>query len=510
VRRVGIDIALKAAHKAAVFDGAERRGRPFPVPQTKEGVDELVRRGTADGSEPCEFVMEPTGLAWLPLAAELSRRNHKVFAPKPQKTHALRKFLSQFAKSDGIDACTTARVRHSDPDKTHELQVPTAELTTLRLFVKHRARLVVEASRAKCRIHAQLVLANPSLGRALGSDCTTVVKAAFLRGHLDPFEVVARGKEALHAFWLSLAPRADEKQIDAVWTACETTCALYQALRESGRLPFSYGSMQLMIRQSLDHVAFLESQIGELDRGIAETYGTIDPTRLLEREVIGCGPTIAATIEAFAGHVEQFSSVKRYAAFFGLVPRAHQTGGDKGKPQRLSKGGNNLLKHYMFLAADAARRIDPTLAATYRSAVDRGKHHISAVVVVAHKLIRRVYAVLKMRAAARAGAAVEPRYRLEGPDGAAMTRATARTYVEEHFPSKAVRARRAANDAASQPKGTKRASRRAPQTGTVSRTTGSSEDATSVVTAARPNPFVAEVAAAQQPPELPSLALDRT
>jgi transposase len=84
VRRVGIDIALKAAHKAAVFDGAERRGRPFPVPQTKEGVDELVRRGTADGSEACEFVMEPTGLAWLPLAAELSRRNHKVFAPKPQ------------------------------------------------------------------------------------------------------------------------------------------------------------------------------------------------------------------------------------------------------------------------------------------------------------------------------------------------------------------------------------------------------------------------------------------
>jgi hypothetical protein len=105
---------------------------------------------------------------------------------------------------------------------------------------------------------------------------------------------------------------------------------------------------------------------------------------------------------------------------------------------------------------------------------------------------------------------VEPRYRLEKPDGTAVTRAEGRAYVDEHFPSKAVRARRAASDAPSQPKGTKRASRRAPQTGSVSRETGSSEDATNVVTAARPDPFVAEVAAAQQPPELPSLALDRT
>jgi transposase len=403
VRRVGIDIALKAAHKAAIFEGNERQGRPFPVPHTKEGVDELVRRATASGTEQCEFVIEPTGLAWLPLAAELARRNHRVFAPKPQKTHALRKFLAQYAKSDSIDACTAALVRHVDP-KTHELEVPSAERTTLRLFLKQRARLVVEAARAKCRIHAQLVLANPSLGRVLGGDATSAVKAAFLRGQLDPFEVLARGKEALQAFWKKLAPRAPiGRQVDAIWAACETTCALYQALRESGRLPFSYQAVQILVRQSVDHIAFLEGQIAELDRGIAEAYGALDPTRMIERQVVGCGPTIAATIEAFAGHIEQFSSVKRYAAFFGLVPRAHQTGGDTGTKQRISKGGQNLLKHYVFLAADIGRRIDPTLAATYQAAVDRGKHHISAVVIVAHKLIRRLYAVLKTRAAARAG-----------------------------------------------------------------------------------------------------------
>jgi transposase len=69
MRRARIDIALTTAHKAAVYDDGERRGRPFPVPQTRAGIDELVRRTTAGHPGVCEFVMEPTGLAWLPLAA---------------------------------------------------------------------------------------------------------------------------------------------------------------------------------------------------------------------------------------------------------------------------------------------------------------------------------------------------------------------------------------------------------------------------------------------------------
>src|SRR5215475_11982981 len=84
MRRVGIDIALRAAHKAAVYEDRDRLGRPFSVEQTREGIDELVRRATSNTSEPVEFVMEPTGLAWLPLAAELSRRGHRVYLPKPQ------------------------------------------------------------------------------------------------------------------------------------------------------------------------------------------------------------------------------------------------------------------------------------------------------------------------------------------------------------------------------------------------------------------------------------------
>jgi transposase len=478
MRRVGIDIALKAAHKAAVYEDGERLGRPFAVAQTKEGVEELVRRATHGTGDPVEFVMEPTGLAWLPLAAELARRGHRVYVPKPQKTHALRKFLAQHTKTDAVDACTAALVRHVD-QRTAELRVPSAAQTTLRLMVKQRARLVVDAAKEKSRIFTWLLLANPHMGRALGQDPTSQLGEAFLRQHLDPFDVIARGKAGLRRF-VEKHRRGPlkEAQFEALWLACEQTRALYDQLRASGSLPFDYAELQLLIDQALDHVAFLEAQITKLDARITAIYGRLDPTKLLEREVPGFGATIAAAVEAFAGDVVRFGSVKRYAAFYGLVPRTKQTGMAGEKPrQALTKGGQNLLKKYLFLAAETARRYDPELAATYERALARGKHHYSAVIIVAHKLVRRVYALLKARAAGTA----DVRYQMRRPDGTVIDADQARAFIAEHFPTKAA----------------KEARKRAPQptqhTGTVSREAGSSEDATKAVVSAVPTSLLPDL-----------------
>ena len=478
MRRVGIDIALRAAHKAAVYEDDERIGRPFSVAQTKEGVDELVRRATDGTSAPVEFVMEPTGLAWLPLAAELSRRGHRVYVPKPQKTHALRKFLAQHTKTDAIDACTAALVRHVDKRAT-QLRVPSAAQTTARLMVKQRARLVVDAAKEKGRIFTWLLLANPHVGRTLGQDPTSQLANAFLRERLDPFDVIARGKPALRRF-VEKHRRGPlkEPQLDALWQACQRACAMLEALRTSGKLPFDYAELQLLVDQALDHVAFLDAQIAKLDARIAALYGQLDPTRLLEREMPGFGATIASAVEAFAGDADRFSSVKRYAAFFGLVPRTKQTGMAGEKPrQALTKGGQNLLKKYMFLAAEVARRQDPDLAATYERAIARGKHHYSAVIVVAHKLVRRVYALLKLRAAG----VTDVRYQMRRSDGTAVTADEARAVIAGQFPTKAAKEAR------------KRALQTARQTGTLSQDTGSSEDATKAVVAAVPNTLLPDL-----------------
>ena len=260
-----------------------------------------------------------------------------------------------------------------------------------------------------------------------------------------------------------------------MWQACEKARALFDALRSGDSLPFDYADLQLLVDQALDHVGFIEKQIAKLDGRIDAVYTELDPTRMLERLVPGFGATIASAVEAFAGDVERFDSIKRFAAFFGLVPRTKQTGMAGEKPrQALTKGGQNLLKKYMYLAAEVARRQDPELAATYERAISRGKHHYSAVIIVAHKLVRRVYALLKQRASG----ATQIRYEMRSPDGRVLDTDEARAYIAEHFPSKA----------------SKQARERAPQAtrqmGTMSQGTGSSEDATKAVVTAVPDPSV--------------------
>jgi transposase len=484
MRRIGIDLALRAPHRAAVFDDAAPVGRAFRFESTKEGLDTLERRARDGAQGPCEFIMEPTGLAWVAMAAELARRGHRVYAPKPLKTHALRKFYSAYAKTDGIDAQAQALVRHVDPKGVHELPVPTPEQTTLRLCVKQRARLVAEAAKSKSRIKSWLVLANPHLTEALdGEAMFSTVGTAFLRRFVNPFEARARGKSQMRQFWLRQTHGpCDDRQFEAVWQACETTCALYEGLRAAQRLPFEYRVVQELVCQELEHIEHLEQSVSALEETIRRLYKQLDPERVLERELPGVGATIAPAIEAFAGDVERFGSVKRFASYFGVVPRTRQSG-DKDKPrQRLTKGGPNLLKQYVFLAAETARRNDPELAATYDRAIARGKHHFSAVMTVAHKLVRRIYAVLKLRAAARGaleqGRPVEqvPQVtyrRINLDDGTALSATEARAYVSARFPTKAARATATTKKAAP-----------------VSHSTGSSKDATNGTVTAPPTHVV--------------------
>jgi transposase len=371
--------------------------------------------------------------------------------PKAQKTAALRKFYASFTKSDGIDAKAQALVRHVDPDGVHELHVPTATETSLRLTVKQRARLVAEATKSKNRIHGWLVLGNPQLSEAFGSEMFSRVGKAFVGRFVDPFAVRAYGKDKLRRFWQrKMYGRFNERQFEAVWRACQLSCELYEELRRADALPFDYALLQQLIARELERLAFVDEQTKQLDKMIAELYAKLDPERLLQREVPGLGEVIAATVEAFVGDIERFDNLKSFAAYFGIVPRTKQTGGKDKPRQRMTKGGPNLLKKYMFLAADVARRCDPELAMTYERALAKGKHHFVAIVIVAHKLVRRMYALLRLRAKARLSQPeqgdareAEPgavRYRLVHPnDGSKLTRKQARAYINEHFPPKRAR-----------------------------------------------------------------------
>jgi hypothetical protein len=60
----------------------------------------------------------------------------------------------------------------------------------------------------------------------------------------------------------------DDRQFEAVWQACETTCALYEGLRAAQRLPFEYRVVQELVCQELEHIEHLEQSVSALEETI--------------------------------------------------------------------------------------------------------------------------------------------------------------------------------------------------------------------------------------------------
>ena len=78
--------------------------------------------GTPEGTR-LEVILEPTGAAWFPVARFLAARGHAVYRVSSAKETDLRKFYRRYAKSNGIDAETLARLPLAAPDGLIELEL---------------------------------------------------------------------------------------------------------------------------------------------------------------------------------------------------------------------------------------------------------------------------------------------------------------------------------------------------------------------------------------------------
>src|SRR4029453_12605453 len=105
-RTVGIDLAISATQVAQLFDDGRPVGKPIRFRLRAADLRRLgaaVKAGLAE-SVPITAVMEPTGMAWFPIAAWLQRAGITVIRVKGQRVKALRKYLRQHTKTETADA----------------------------------------------------------------------------------------------------------------------------------------------------------------------------------------------------------------------------------------------------------------------------------------------------------------------------------------------------------------------------------------------------------------------
>lgn len=115
VRTIGIDLAIRGDHVARILDDGRPHGKPIRFRLTSDSLTGLVaklRDGAVPGSA-ITAVMEPTGMAWFPVARWLKQDGIRVIRVKGQRVQALRRYLSEHAKTDAAEPTCSAPCRCS-------------------------------------------------------------------------------------------------------------------------------------------------------------------------------------------------------------------------------------------------------------------------------------------------------------------------------------------------------------------------------------------------------------
>ena len=172
MRTIGIDLSTKGEHKAVVVDERGRFVSPLlhfrTDPDSLMRLLEVAQEGNPDRQ--LQAVMEPTGMAWFPVAVFLIRQGVVVYLVNSQQVADLRKYYKKHAKSDRIDARVLAKLPIVDEEKLHRLELSDPGTLACQRGCKQLDRLMKQHTACKNRLIALDRFAWPGLEEAVFAD----------------------------------------------------------------------------------------------------------------------------------------------------------------------------------------------------------------------------------------------------------------------------------------------------------------------------------------------------
>lgn len=154
-------------------------------------------------------------------------------------------------------------------------------------------------------------------------------------------------------------------------------------------------TMRRILSDVFAELADLERRIAAMNRELEAIAARSDTARRL-MTIPGIGPLVSTALLAAVGSGRQFRKARDLAAWLGLVPREHSTGG-KTKLLGISKRGNKYLRRMIIHGArscvahlDRSRdRLGPWL-----DDLERRMHKNKVTVALAAKIARILWVVL--------------------------------------------------------------------------------------------------------------------
>jgi transposase len=213
----------------------------------------------------------------------------------------------------------------------------------------------------------QAVLMHHKIRELLVSQRTQLLNA--LRGHLAEIGIIA--------------PQGPKGACTLITAIIEGDDAIPRCVRDA-QTP--------MLRQ----LRLLDEEIARSDRAMM-TLARADRTAGRLMSIPGIGPVTASAIAASVQDVGLFSGPRQFAAFLGLAPRQHSSGG-KERLGRVSKMGNRYLRMLLVVGAHAVlfhRKAHNDALRTWATKLLETKPFKLVAIAVANKLARTAFALMR-------------------------------------------------------------------------------------------------------------------
>ena len=148
-----------------------------------------------------------------------------------------------------------------------------------------------------------------------------------------------------------------------------------------------------LLEQDLRMLEVLDTLVREDEARMKVEAGADEDLRIL-MSLPGVGLTIGSVLRNEIDGVDRFLNPKRLCAYAGLAPTTHSSGG-KTRNGRMMIGCNRWLKWAFIEAAWVAVGCDAYLGGLYRAQKARGKKPNTAITIVARRMCRIAWTLLK-------------------------------------------------------------------------------------------------------------------
>ena len=167
----------------------------------------------------------------------------------------------------------------------------------------------------------------------------------------------------------------------------------YNLLESFSVLPKTDDVALTMLKQN---ITYQEEQISVLEKQILsitqETYQNLY-NRISSIKGIGDRTTMEIIVSTGVGN--DFESAKQFSKYVGLAPIYEHSGSSVRKKGHINRHGNPQFRSLLYMASWSAIRFNKACKDFYERLKERGKPGKMALIAVANKLIRQVFAIMR-------------------------------------------------------------------------------------------------------------------